>query len=298
MKIQFDTTLERDIDLLIIEEFIANENFARIFLGTVGIDSPYTIETVFHSKTDAEFGESDIVFILKIDEHLHALHIEDKIDAIAMPQQHDRYNLRAQKDISKGQYNTYSVLIVAPSKYLAVNKEAHKYMYQVSYEQMREYFLQKNDLRSKYKLALIDRAIFDQKNGYQYETNPYVVSFCSAMTQYQKEHYPGLPIGTKAWWPEYPTLLEDTKIVFKANKGFCDLQFGHTSAQDLFSRVKHELSEQMNVVQTGKSASVRIIVTPIQFETNFENNIPKVDEALAALTELHNLSKILLSQLV
>ena len=37
MKIQFDTTLERDIDLLIMEEFIADKMFARIFLEAVGI---------------------------------------------------------------------------------------------------------------------------------------------------------------------------------------------------------------------------------------------------------------------
>ena len=89
------------------------------------------------------------------------------------------------------------------------------------------------------------------------------------MTMYQKEKYPGLPNGTAAWWPEYPTLLNETKIVFKANKGFCDLQFGHTLAQDLYVRVKDHLSERMQVVQAGKSASVRIVVTPVWFENDF-----------------------------
>lgn len=294
MKIQFDTTLERDIDLLIMEEFISDKEFARIFLDSVGINEPYNVEKVIHSKTDADLGESDIVFILEINGKRHALHIEDKIDAIAMPKQHDRYDLRAQKDIAAGQYDSYSVLIVAPTKYLAVNKEAQKYKHQVNYEQMREYFLSKTDARSQYKLALIDRAIFEQKNGYQYEANPGVVRFCTAMTAYQKENYPSLPVGTTAWWPEYPTLLNDTKVVFKANKGFCDLQFGHTLAQDLYLRVKDYLSERMNVVQAGKSASVRIVVTPIWFENSFEDKISEVDEALSALFELHELSKKLL----
>lgn len=294
MKIQFDTTLERDIDLLIMEEFISDKEFARIFLDSVGINEPYNVEKVIHSKTDADLGESDIVFILEINGKRHALHIEDKIDAIAMPKQHDRYDLRAQKDIAAGQYDSYSVLIVAPTKYLAVNKEAQKYKHQVNYEQMREYFLSKTDARSQYKLALIDRAIFEQKNGYQYEANPGVVRFCNAMTAYQKKNYPSLPVGTTAWWPEYPTLLNDTKVVFKANKGFCDLQFGHTLAQDLYLRVKDYLSERMNVVQAGKSASVRIVVTPIWFENSFEDKISEVDEALAALFELHELSKKLL----
>ncbi len=119
MNIIFDTTLERDIDLLIMEEFLSDKEFAKIFLDSVGISETYEIESVIHSKTDADLGESDIVFILNIDGRKFALHIEDKIDAIAMPRQHDRYDLRAQKDIAAGQYDDYSVVIVAPSKYLS-----------------------------------------------------------------------------------------------------------------------------------------------------------------------------------
>ena len=295
MKIHFDTTLERDIDLLIMEEFISNEDFAKIFLDSVGIKDTYSIVEVIHSKTDAVLGESDIVFILEINGKLHALHIEDKIDAIAMPNQHDRYDQRAKKDILSGQYDSYSVLIVAPAKYLALNKEACKYKHQVRYEQMREFFMSCSDIRSKYKLALIERAIFEQKNGYQYEPNPGVVNFCRSMNEYQKKIYPSLPVGTTSWWPEYLTMLFDTKIVFKANKGFCDLQFGHTLAKDLYTKVKVHLSNRMDVVQTGKSASVRIVVTPISFENAFNDKITEVDEALKAIFELHELSKKLLS---
>lgn len=294
MEIRLDTTLERDIDLLIMEEFISDESFARLFLDAVGMFGSYVVEQAIHSKTDADLGESDIVFVLNIAGKRHALHIEDKIDAIAMPMQHDRYDLRAQKDISVGQYDSYSVLIVAPEKYLRNNKEAQKYTHHVTYEQMREHFLAKSDIRSKYKLALIERAIFEQRNGYQYEANPGVVRFCTAMATYQKENFPGLPKGSVAWWPGYPTLLNNAVMVFKSNKGFCDLQFGHTLAQDLYARVKEHLSERMNVVQTGKSASVRIVVTPIWFENCFEDKITEVNEALTALAELYDLSKKLL----
>ena len=103
-----------------------------------------------------------------------------------------------------------------------------------------------------------------------------------------------MPQGTAAWWPEYSTLLYDTKIVFKANKGFCDLQFGHTLAQELYLKVRDHLSERMSVVQAGKSASVRIVVSPIWFENAFEEHVDEVEEALAAISELCELSKKLL----
>ncbi len=291
MNIKIDTTLERDIDLLIFEEFISNPEFASIFLNAVGISDAYTIEAAIHSKMDAEFGESDIVFILNMNGKRYALHIEDKIDAIAMQNQNGRYHDRAKKDIAAGEYDDYSVLIVAPEKYLEVNKEAHKYTNQVKYEQLRDYFLTKDDIRSKYKLALIERSITDQKNGYQYEANPGMVEFCEKMNDYHKDKYPGLPAGSIAWWRYYPTVMDDVTIVFKANKGFCDLQFGHTTKEDLFPRVCEFLSDRMNVVQAGKSASIRISVAPIWYENKFEDNLVEVDEALDAIYELFQLSK-------
>ena len=47
----------------------------------------------------------------------------------------------------------------------------------------------------------------------------------------------------------------------------------------------------MNVVQAGKSASVRIVVTPIWLEEKFEEKLIEVNEALDALWELYELSK-------
>jgi hypothetical protein len=48
------------------------------------------------------------------------------------------------------------------------------------------------------------------------------------------------------------------------------------------------------VVSAGKSASVRIMVTPLPFDARFDDNRPAVDETFSALTELYNLSTKLL----
>ena len=291
MNIKIEKTFERDIDLLIIEEFISNSEFASIFLDAVGINDEYTVEDAIHSKVDAEYGESDIVFILNINGKRFALHIEDKIDAIAMENQSGRYHDGAEKDKAAGEYVDYKILIVAPEKYLEANSEAHKYGYQVKYEQLRDYFATKDDIRSKYKLALIERSITEQKNGYQYEANPCMVEFCNKMNDYHKNKYPELPNGSIAWWRYYPTVMNDVIIVFKANKGFCDLQFGHTTREDLLSRVSDFLTKYMDVVSAGKSASIRIKVDAINYEDKFEDKIPEVDKVLDAIYELFQLSK-------
>ncbi len=291
MNIKIEKTFERDIDLLIIEEFISNPEFASIFLETVGIYDTYTIEEAIHSKVDAEYGESDIVFVLNVNGKRFALHIEDKIDAIAMENQSGRYHNRAEKDKMAGEYEDYKILIVAPEKYLEANNEAHKYDYHVKYEQLRDYFVKKDDIRSKYKLALIERSITEQKNGYQYEANPGMVEFCNKMNEYHKTKYPELPNGSIAWWRYYPTVMDDVIIVFKANKGFCDLQFGHTTREELLSRVGGFTTKKMNVEKAGKSASIRIEVDKINYEDKFEDKLPEVDKALEAIYELFQLSK-------
>ena len=87
MKFQFDTTLERDIDLLIMEEFVSDKDFAQLFLDAVGLNCDCIVKDVIHSKTDAALGESDVVIILEINGKRHAIHIEDTED----------YNVASQK---------------------------------------------------------------------------------------------------------------------------------------------------------------------------------------------------------
>lgn len=47
----------------------------------------------------------------------------------------------------------------------------------------------------------------------------------------------------------------------------------------------------MNVVQTGKSASIRIEADPINYKNSFNDEIAGVDKALEAIYGLHLLSK-------
>ena len=54
----------------------------------------------------------------------------------------------------------------------------------------------------------------------------------------------------------------------------------------------------MNVVPTGKSASVRIEVKPIWYENKFEDKIAEVDEALEAIYELFMLSKKIAAKVI
>ena len=286
MEIKIDSLLERDMDFLIMEEFIADKDFAKIFLDTVQISGDYVIDKAYHSKVDADYGESDLVFVLNFGDFLHAIHIEDKVDAPAMPEQHERYYKRAEKEIANGEYDTYSVVIAAPEKYLDKNSEAKKYTYQVSYEKLYEFFIEKKDDRSMFKAAMIERAIVEHQNGYQWTPNEHVQRFCKDMYAYQKEHFAGMHEGTYAWWPEYKTIYKNLKVVFKSNLGYCDLAFSKMNYAELYRAFIDKIYENMTIVKTNKSSAIRISVNPIKFEDDFNSVKEDVHSALAAVKEL------------
>lgn len=281
-----DTALERDMDLLIIEEFVSDPDFAGIFLDAASLHGNYTVEKVIHSKTDSQYGESDIVIILDMNSKRQAIHIEDKINAPAMPEQHDRYILRGNKDIKNNEYDAFSLIIAAPEKYLTANAEAKKYKNHVTYETLLKYFRNKKDRRSEYKAALIERALYVQRSSHNVSEVPEVKAFHEKLREYQREHYPELPEGSTAWWSYFSTGNPNVSMVYKANHGNCDLQFRDCLQADLYKRVKNYITPEMTVVQAGKSASVRISVPVVNIAEPFEDNEEDVDYALCQLRKL------------
>lgn len=68
--------------------------------------SDYALKELFLSKMDKD-GESDITVVIEMEGRRYALLIEDKIDALAMPDQQFRYTTRGDKVIAKQEYDEY-----------------------------------------------------------------------------------------------------------------------------------------------------------------------------------------------
>ena len=97
MNCAFSDLRERDMDLLLMEEIAASQDFANLFLTPIGLTDAVVV-SVEQSKTD-ENGESDITVIVEKNGIKYGLLIEDKIDAIAQENQSGRYHYRAKKEI-------------------------------------------------------------------------------------------------------------------------------------------------------------------------------------------------------
>ena len=303
--IEFKKISEHDMDLLIIEEFISDQKFARIFLDKLQLPDDYVVHKVFHSLSDSD-GESDITLILQYPNKKVALLIEDKIDAQTMPGQSERYHKRAQKAKLRGEYDSYYVVLVAPEDYHQehINDSNADYEYRVCYEELREYLCRQNTMRAEFKVSVIDCALREKKAGYQVQEVPAVTAFWTKLRQFCKENYPQLsmvgedaPKGASASWPEFRTSLGTIKVIYKSQKGYVDLEFPKygENVADLMSKVKDKLGVTMQIWKTGKSASVRIANDrwKLDFSQDFDQYLEVVREILDAVSNLCEFASLL-----
>ena len=114
MKLSLENVAERDIDLLIVNKFMTDSDFVNSFCSLVSEPCPIevnniNVEEIHHSQMDSD-GESDVFVIIRCGEKRIGLFIEDKIDAISMPDQHGRYIKRAEKGVGT-QYDEYRIVL-------------------------------------------------------------------------------------------------------------------------------------------------------------------------------------------
>ena len=299
---KFRDILEHDMDMLILEEFACSTEFSKIFLNKVNISEAKVLST-WQSKTDSELGESDMTVVFEYNDKKIALLIEDKIDAIAMPEQPERYVLRGNNGVADGEYDTYYIFIVAPQEYLEKNEKAKEYPNYVSYEEIRDYFEKLNDTRRSFKLAQISLAIEKQKNGYQVVKNALVTDFWNKYVEYKNAYYPNLNLAvhsdikpTNGVWPHFRSNTVGTFIYHKSNKGCVDLTYNRTAdkiddiKKILISVIGNYYEQGYEVVKTGKSCAIRVKVPVVNFSEPFETQKDFITQAFSAVEKLYTLS--------
>ena len=252
------------------------------------------IESITHSLS-TEDGETDITVVLinkKGDKH--ALLIEDKIDAPAMYEQHLRYIKRGNKSVQEGKYNSFSVFIIAPSLYLKGNTEAGKYENSISYEELAELFPV-----NSFERQMIDEAIKEKQKGYEPVEDSIVTEFWRDYYVFLEKEYPNLKPyyyegarGSAACWSTFRLSIPKTKIQYKANRGYMDLEIAaYADKMDEFSVDNADVLENdMIVAQAGKSLAVRIIVPIISFRQPFSNCVEEMRKSMNEAVRLQNIA--------
>jgi len=299
LDIQVNYISEKDMDLLIIEEFISNDKFAKIFLDKLDI-LDFSVLEAHHSMVDVTYGESDMLFVLESQGKIIGILIEDKIDAIAMPEQYNRYVKRAEILKESSLFSEYHIFIVAPKIYIDTNFEAKKYPNSVTYEELLDYFSKNEGVRNQYKQVIIGNAINKKLSGYIPIEDEAVTMFWQEYYRFKNEHFPQLnlnevtgPRGANATWPWFTTENKLVKIAHKSFPGFIDLTFNKLGQyiSELKNVFSGYLDDDMTIKKTNKSACIRIKVPPIDFKKEFSTYIDEMIICLKSVDRLQNLLK-------
>jgi hypothetical protein len=292
---------ERDIDLLLAEEFSVSPAFATWFLNQTSSFSgvPAQVVEVYVSRSDTT-GESDLVVVFEKQggDSRFALHIEDKIDAPLQPEQEVRYRLRAETEILHKLYSVFEVILCSPEAYRLVHPEASTFEAFVSYESVSE-FLKSQDAdspRSAYRANFVATAAKRSSNVWHQEFDPVTDGFWRAAFEIANSEFPDLemqpPNFTKGQtWVNFrpldmPTQPRRIYINAKCDRGYMDLTFSACLARLFAPLVTPILGSKMYVQQTGKAAAIRIEVAPFTICEPDDAALTKVRGAFEACVRL------------
>lgn len=305
---------ERDIDLLLAEEFAVSQEFANWFLEHTkkfaGVQAQ--VFDVYVSRSDVS-GESDLVVVFdKVDgDSRFALLLEDKIDAPLQPEQEARYRLRAEAERARGDYADFEVVLCSPKAYRDSHPETASFDSFVSYESI-DAFLQTgapNDRRSLYRANFIATATRGGGNTWTRVDDAVTNAFWNAAYDIATKEFPDLEMKplelTKdsSWINirplDMPTSPRRIYVSLKGDRGFIDLTFTASLARLFSPLVKHLLEHDMTVHQTGKSAAIRLVVNGFKVSEPNEAVLSKVRSAFAAcvcLVQFYRKNKHALNQ--
>jgi len=129
---------ERDIDLLLMEEFHASEEFVKWFCSEIDLHGISPADA-WHSVSDTD-GESDLlVRVIKDGQRIGVL-IENKIAAPEQDRQAERYHIRGIKCREQGKLDRYVTVMCAPKRYLDSLSDKSEYHHRFSYEKIAAWF--------------------------------------------------------------------------------------------------------------------------------------------------------------
>lgn len=302
--IPIEAIQERDIDLLLLEEFYCSEDFRGWFIkNTVGETFPYkNFGGAWHSLTHAELGESDIVVkYVDRDKKGYFFLIENKIDALFQPDQAKRYQQRGKEYIERGECVDFAAVLVAPGDYIENNQD---FDFVITYEHIRDWFIDAVHLkeRGKYKVEVLKAALEKYRRGYQPIGHEPTTLFWKKYWQLcgknapelgMKEPRHNIPAGS-SWFYFHPDGLEaNYKLCHKGDRGFVDLQLSGkgNETEELKKQFKSALTKEMAIVKANKSAAIRIKVDKIDVQGDFDSQSDKIINALEKSKELVRWSK-------
>jgi hypothetical protein len=289
---------ERDVDMLLAEEFLVNPSFASWFASQTKFSGKMSrVADVFVSKSN-NMGESDLIVVLETEAGGNvAILIEDKVDAPLQPSQAERYRLRADREVQSGLWTDYEVILCAPRSYLQGRDGIGDFDKQISLEEIGSFLSEAGESpRGKYRGDFLLTAATRRKNTWTREQDDATDAFWTAAYEVATRDFPILemkpqrltnnsvgPVLRPRWLPTKP---KNTYLWIKGRQGFVDLTFDNTIAYQFGEQIACEMPSGITLHQTGSAAAMRVEIPRFAVPEGVAMGLPKVRIALEACDKL------------
>ena len=289
---------ERDIDLLLMEEFVASPEFRSWFLCEVGVEHPAELIEAYRSVKTMN-GESDLELTFHSSSGLIKILVENKVDAAFQPNQPERYSERADGYRALKKYQEALTVVVAPEVYFGDDGSAFGFDAKVTYDDALAWFEQAEiGARKDYKLAILRGAIDRARRGWKLVPHRGVGDFWRAYWELCEEIAPELSMPVpKAEIPAEshfmrfrPALLPaGVSLWHKVAYGHVDLQFAGMGNKlaEMEHLYRPSLLPSMRIERAAKSAVIRVRVEPVDMTaTTFREAAASIRKGIEAASLL------------
>lgn len=261
---------ERDIDLLLAEELCVNPAFSHWFVncGGGGFECEHPAAKAEISVVE-DGSEADVAVIYHDARgRSFRLFVENKITAIKMHEQLERYVRRAKNELERGATSGWAVKLFSPAAYW--DRNCPDGVQNVTFEDAAEFLRRsQSDRRLAYKADFLSAAAVirngSQRDSYNADTQPFIKAWWDAVYARLEVRFPGYFVH-KTRYPDSVYFAPEThnfprnllRVDFKGHKGEVDLAFKNCNPEKL-ARVLKDLPDMPgNLVVNPKSSSIRI----------------------------------------
>jgi len=292
---------ERDIDLLLMEEFHVDPDFAAWFASLAGVGPDAIVEGAWHSLNDQD-GETDLLLRVRVGKERVALLIENKIGAAPQDEQDLRYHLRGRRAQEAGRYERFVTAICAPQVYLDGVPSSSAYEHLIAYELISGWFGRQDNARARWRQSIMAEAIEQGRRGYTMKVHAGRTAFHMAYWMMIQEQFPEFimakpgPKGPSSSWMRFKgrDFPKGVTLNHKNDQGCMDLEFQGTTVADLTARRSAAWPEGIRIAQTGKSAVLRLAIPSCDMDRALADQAPIVHNAFAAARKLAPLAGIMM----
>lgn len=291
---------ERDIDLLLMEEFHISDAFVGWFAQLVG-EGGATPDGAWHSLSDTD-GETDLLLRVRCGNERIGILIENKVGAPEQDAQAERYHLRGIRSREAGKFDRFVTVMCAPSRYLSGLPETSAYQFRIAYEEIAEWFAQFPDRRSQWRLEIMREAIEQGRRGYTMAVNELNSRFHSDYWTHLTRKHPKLQMakpgnkGSKSSWiiMKGPSFPRGVKLHHKIDQQTVELGFERSSVEEIL-KTRSTWPDEIRVMQKGKTASLVMDAPNIDMSRPLSEQIEALDEALNLAHRLSDYAKLMAS---